>query len=440
MRAAGPTRRLGPALAGVCFALLEGLGAAGCSRPAPVGGDGRRGGGSHGARRLRSRDREPSGSVTGRQDVPLTGFRVDARPGDWLLENEGQVAVVDAHGGRIVDFGSTGNDDALVGDRADRVPRASTTCARRSSRSGLPPSAPLVVRIERRVHDVPLRLWTFVSFAGHALRIESVATSEGDAAAPVTIGEKVGWGNVPTWVAGSGLRRPAAERSRATSSRARAWARPTRSARQGGRVIGRFNAPQAGFHERAHTGEDAVARRRRGSFSRGGSCGSRTPRAPIGDAAVELLRAEGVALAAVDACPASARSAPWRRSPRARTRASPAGAPFARFALAADPRQTSLPGGVLPHARDGSGLRPEPVGARPATPDAVADLRPRAGRLRWHVTDRGGGPLPARLVVRGIPPTPDPDWGDDPLRRRRARSRGDARATARSRSRRAGTG
>jgi hypothetical protein len=41
-------------------------------------------------------------------------------------------------------------------------------------------------------------------------------------------------------------------------------------------------------------------------------------------------------------------------------------------------------------------------------------LKPIAGRLRWHVTDTAGVPLPARLVIRGIAPTPDPDWGEDP--------------------------
>jgi hypothetical protein len=42
------------------------------------------------------------------------------------------------------------------------------------------------------------------------------------------------------------------------------------------------------------------------------------------------------------------------------------------------------------------------------------DVEPRAGRLRWHVTERGGTTLPGRLAVRGIAPTPDPNWGDEP--------------------------
>jgi len=142
--------------------------------------------------------------IVQRGDVSLTGFRVDARPGDWLLENAGKVAVVDAHGGRVVDFGSAGHDDALVAIEPavyigfDDL-RAEVVAV------GPVPGTPRVLRIERRVHDAPLTLWTFVSFAGPALRIESVATTTSDATSTVTIGEKVGWGNVPTWVQGAGF-------------------------------------------------------------------------------------------------------------------------------------------------------------------------------------------------------------------------------------------
>ena len=140
-----------------------------------------------------------------------------ARPGDWLLENDGQVAVVDARGGRIVDFGTAGHDDALVAIEPtvyvglDDVRTAIVDV-------GPVPDAPQVVRIERRVLDAPLggvtsgytsgytTMWTFVSFAGPALRIESIATSTGDAGtSAVTLGERVGWGNVPTWVEGTGF-------------------------------------------------------------------------------------------------------------------------------------------------------------------------------------------------------------------------------------------
>ena len=57
----------------------------------------------------------------------------------------------------------------------------------------------------RMLSDPPLTLWTYVTFADGALRIESVATAADSAALAVTVGEMVGWGNVPTWVEGHGF-------------------------------------------------------------------------------------------------------------------------------------------------------------------------------------------------------------------------------------------
>src|SRR5689334_22511323 len=50
--------------------------------------------------------------IASRDRVPLTGPRVDAKPGDWLLENAGSVAVVSADG-KIIDFGARGGRDDL---------------------------------------------------------------------------------------------------------------------------------------------------------------------------------------------------------------------------------------------------------------------------------------------------------------------------------------
>src|SRR4051794_9493604 len=52
--------------------------------------------------------------IASREQVPLTGPRVDAKPGDWLLENAGSVAVVAALDGRIVDLGPRGGRDELT--------------------------------------------------------------------------------------------------------------------------------------------------------------------------------------------------------------------------------------------------------------------------------------------------------------------------------------
>ena len=193
---------------------------------------------------------------------------------------------------------------------------------------------------------------------------------------------------------------------------------------EGSHVVARFNAPAAGFHERAHTGEDAVAV----------SAGGGAPRhvvwlahaeGAVGDAAVELLRAEGAALvpvtlpgvaaeravAEIASCAASADASAGTGANVGANAGSEAGRPFARFALGAAPRQASLPAGCFRMRVTAPGYAPS---AWEAADDAAGDWKPRAGRLRWHVAERGGAAIPARIVVRGVAPTPDPDWGDDP--------------------------
>lgn len=348
--------------------------------------------------------------IAERQDVSLRGPRVDARAGDWLLENAGAVAVVDTRGGRIVDFGTSNGDDTLVA--IEPTAYLGLEDIRSDVVSvGPVPDAPSVLRIERRVHDAPLRLWTFVSFVGSVVRIESIATSTGDPSPAVTIGEKVGWGNVPTWVEGTGFVTTGGTFTGdfiAAEGLGEAYA----LGRPDGRIAARFNAPQAGFHERAHTGEDATR------VSAGGTSPRRLlllahAHGQIGDAVVELLRAEGVPLDAVGlpAVPANRAVAEMARCPAPR---SPDGLPFARFGLSSTPRETVLPRGCFRMRATAPGYAD---GAWKSTQDrdgGGSSFEPRAGLLRWHVTDRDGTSLPARLSVRGIPPTRDPDWGDEP--------------------------
>jgi hypothetical protein len=261
------------------------------------------------------------------------------------------------------------------------------------------------------VHDAPLRLWTFVSFAGAAVRIESVAMSTGDASPAVTIGEKVAWGNVPTWVQGTGFIVKGGSftgdfLAREGLGEAYAMGRP------GGRLVARFNAPQAGFHERAHTGEDAVR------VSAGGASPRRVvllthAKGRIGDAVVELLRAEGVALEPI-ALPGVTAERAVAEMAGCPTPDHAEGAPFARFALSASAVEAAMPQGCFRMRATAPGYA---AGAWVSTHDrhaAPSDVQPRAGHLRWHVSERAGSTLPARLAVRGIAPTRDPDWGDEP--------------------------
>ena len=52
--------------------------------------------------------------LNSRFEVPLLGPRVEATTGDWMLTSGNQVAVVSSKHGRLVDFGTSGSEDALV--------------------------------------------------------------------------------------------------------------------------------------------------------------------------------------------------------------------------------------------------------------------------------------------------------------------------------------
>ncbi len=362
--------------------------------------------------------------ITARGDVPLTGWRVDAHPGDWMLENAGHVAVIDARGGRVVDFGAAGHDDALVA--LEPAVYVGLDDVRADVVSVVPsPDAPNALRIERRVRDAPVHLWTFVSFAGAALRIESVAMPEGEGTQAVTVGEKVSWGNVPTWVEGTGFVTEGGTYSGdflAREGLGQAYALGL----EGGRLTARFNAPQAGFFERAHTGDETTLVAGAATADPGHPSARRVvwlahAEGATGDAAAALLAAQGApsqavtlpgtvpalaagrATAEVASCPASPRDD---------------GAPFARFRLGGEPREVRLPAGCWRVRVTAPGCAP---GAWARAGDAIDPkaAAPQCGRLRWHVTGpevgRPDATLPARIVVRGVPPTPDPDWGDDPF-------------------------
>ena len=355
--------------------------------------------------------------IVGRDDVRLTGPRVDARPGDWLLENAGKVAVVDARGGRVVDFGTAERDDALVAIEPT-VSIGLDDLRADALTVGPAPEAPRVVRIERRVHDAPLTLWTFVWFAGPVLRIESIATASSDATSTVTIGEKVGWGNVPTWVQGAGFVTRGG--TFAADFIAREGLGEAYAMGLGGaRIVARFNPPEPGFHERAHTGEETV-QVRGGEASRRRSLWLAQADGALGDAVVALEQAEGIPLArwSVPGLPAEHAVVEIASCP------SPGhadGVPFARFGLGAAPRDVLLPRGCFRLRAAAPGHAPgtwtdADAASAPEYARVVSKLTiPPGGRLHWRVAARDGSAIPARLVLRGVPPTPDPDWGDEPL-------------------------
>ena len=192
--------------------------------------------------------------VATRESVPLTGPRVEAKAGDWLLESGQSVAVVSAEG-RVVDLGSRGERDEI-------------TAIDPTVFLGLDPAHVEIVSIDlvgdegrvlhvvRRVLEKPLVLHAFVSFVGDLLRVETVVTASAPMTSPVvvTLGERVGWSNVPTWAAGHGFI------TRAGTFVGDFLARDSYGAAyamcvEGGRIVARFDSPDSGFHEAASTGE-----------------------------------------------------------------------------------------------------------------------------------------------------------------------------------------
>jgi hypothetical protein len=337
---------------------------------------------------------------------------VEAKKGDWLLEGDGQVAVVSASKGTLLDFGPDGGDDALVAvDPTVFVGLEEITSVVESVGPAGPGDHTVLIR-RRVLTDPPLRLWTYVTFADHALRLESVATAQDEAALAVTLGEIVAWGNVPTWVEGHGF---ATERGSfagefiAREGLGTAYAlAPERD-----HVMARFGGGGAGFHEWARTGE-----RVEGVPAHGAS----------GRRVVTMSVAKGALGEAVRALPRYAQahtqkwSLPAGLPPGAFAEVkSCGGTPFARFDLAGA------------SAGGGSGARAElavpsnncwmRIGApgfapggwvRPGS-ETPAPL-PQAGMLSWHVVEKGAGTVvPARIVVRGIDGTPDPTWGEGPV-------------------------
>jgi hypothetical protein len=340
--------------------------------------------------------------IDSRDDVPLHGMRVDAKKGDWLLQNLGSVAVVSASKGAIIDFGADGGDDALVS--VDPTVFMGLEQMTSVVESVVPVAAHAVLIRKRILSEPPLRLWSYVTFAGGALRIESVATASDQGALAATLGEVVIWGNVPTWVEGHGFvgskgSFPGEFIAREGAGVAYAFAT------EAGHIVARFAEPASGFHEAARTGERVDTIPPHGASTR----------------RIVVLAQARISLGeAVRALPRFAH-APVERWPLPRDLAAGTlvevnhcdATSFARFL--ADGQGLTLPRGcwrlrlVAPGHAPGTWLAPEAIGS---APDDIA--RPRAGTLQWRVREKGAGVLPARILVRGMTGTPDPDWGEEP--------------------------
>ncbi|HXN33666.1 MAG TPA: hypothetical protein VN894_17475, partial [Polyangiaceae bacterium] len=342
--------------------------------------------------------------IESRGDVALRGLRVDAKKGDWLVRDRGQLAVVSEAKGSVIDFGAEGGDDALVSlDPTVFIGLDQVTSVVESIGPTGAGGHALLIR-KRMLSDPPLRLWSYVTFADGALRIESVATATAEGALAATLGEVVAWGNVPTWVEGHGFVHGKDSLSGDFIAREGLGVAYALAAERG-HVVARFAEPEPGFHEWARTGEQMESIAAHGASSR---------------RVVVLTQARGALGEAVRRLPRFAHEAldRWKlpRGGPERAIAEVAHcdlAPFARF-------DAGAPDLALPHGcwrvrwtanghAPGTWLAPEAIGGAPS-----AITFPRAGTLSWSVREKGVGVVPARILVRGIGGTPDPDWGEDP--------------------------
>jgi hypothetical protein len=346
-----------------------------------------------------------------RAEVPLSGPRVEAKAGDWMLHGPGGVAVVSATRGAVIDFGAVGGDDALVALEPKVYVGLDDMASVVESVDAAGPGGYAVLIRRRILSDPPLRLWTYVTLEGGGLRLESIASAQDEAALAITVGETVSWGNVPTWVEGHGFASRGATLTGdflAREGMGVAYAFES----EGGHLAARFGEPQPGFHEVAHTGEKVEGVPAHGTSAR------RT---------VTLTQAKGRLGAAVALLPRLAKTTKHFALPAGVpdgtflevARCGPvdadAGAdavPFARYdANAPDVVLPSSPGDCFRGRLMARGFA---AGGWTPVAQLAAAPRPLSGTLRWRVREKGASVVPARLVVRGLQGTPDPWWGEDP--------------------------
>ena len=337
-------------------------------------------------------------------EVPLLGHRVDAKPGDWILENAGSVAVVSAEG-KLIDFAGLGGHDEITAVDSTvflGFDAAHTEVVKIEPVAGTP-----TLHVERRVLEKPITLHLFFSFAGPILKVESAVAAAAPAAAAlaVTLGERVGWGNVPTWAEGHGFvhrggMHPSDFLARESFGIAYAMCS------ENGRVQARFGGGDPGFYAPAVTGEETIPIPADGLSARRVIALAQSPLS-LGRAAVMLPCTQRAGLDRFPlppSLPASARAEAARCTPEGKP-----GAVWARFA--AREQEAWLPRGCMWLRFTAPGHTPSAWFAPIA---AMTQSLSTSGTLRFSVTDRNKKAMPARVVVRGIAPTPDPDWGDDP--------------------------
>jgi hypothetical protein len=351
--------------------------------------------------------------------VRLRGTRVEAKAGDFMLESGNMVAVVSAEDGMVLDFGPVGATDELIsltpalfdGLGNPRAPIAFIGAAE---------GQPGVLHIIRRGAALPVRLHTFVTFRGSLLVIESTAEPEDpkDDGMLVALGERVAWGNTPSWVEGQGLiRREGGTWSTRFIGRdgPNLWyGLATDGGPTGAPNVVRFGgAYLAGFFASGRGSEISVAQTG-GRSPRRTLYLSASPRS-LGDAMAQLIAPEALkTYAAPTGVPATGRveiaSCPDPKEiaeAKGKDTAKLDRKPFVRFAPGEPLR---LPDGCFEVRLRAPGYKTtEWLPLERANELAIAP----SGTLMVTMTEKGVR-TPARLQVRGVSGTANPEWGEDP--------------------------
>ncbi len=336
-----------------------------------------------------------------------------------MLESGDMVAVVSAEDGIVIDFGPAGGTDELIsltpalfdGLANPRAPIAFIGAAE---------GQPGVLHIIRRGAALPVRLHTFVTFRGPLLVIESTAEPEDpkDAGMLVGVGERVAWGNTPSWVEGVGLiRREGGTWSTRFIGRdgpSLSYALATDGGPSGAPNVVRFSgAYLAGFFASGRGSEISVADRD-GKSPRRTLYLSASPRS-LGDAVAALVPPEklhtytaptGVPVTGrveVGSCPNPKELADAKGKDTAKLERKP----FVRFAPGEPLR---LPEGCFEVRLRAPGYKTtEWLPLERASELVIAP----SGQLMVTMTEKGVR-TPARLQVRGVSGTSNPEWGEDP--------------------------
>lgn len=367
--------------------------------------------------------------IASRADVRLSGERLEAKPGDWLIRGDGVVAVISAAKGRVIDFGIEGELDEL--SYFDPVAYAALEPIGFET-ARVEAVAAGVVRARRKLAGMPVEHHAFYWLDGPRIVVEAVvAALDQRGAVAIALGEVASWGNVPTFASGHGFVTEAGSVASpffARGSRGIAYA----TCSEGGRQVARFSSPALGGYFSSPKIADPPERLPGGSISRVRRSYLAVARGGVGDAALELpcvargglqrheLSVDALpdnAVLEVDACgEASEGSAveavadPRFLFPLNRPRPSvhlPQGCYLARI--------------TAPGCAKGARIPIEAFAKSPLPPEA----KPQAGRLAVRVRERAPAApqsaegektsaLPSKLVFKGVAGTNDPDFGMEP--------------------------